>query len=80
MEKQDCTVVVGWGGANFNCFNKTAFFLKLWINLLILFSINPWIVVFVEILRIVRNASQIAQSDTFTMFSFIQPIEHNQND
>lgn len=69
MEKQDFTVVVGWGGAHFNCFNKTAiFFFLFWINLLILFSINPWIVVFVEILKIVRNASQIAQSDTFTMF------------
>lgn len=44
------------------------FFFLFWINLLILFSINPWIVVFVVILKIVRNASQIAQSDTFTMF------------
>lgn len=68
MEKQDFTVVVEVELILTVLTRLQFFFLLFWINLLILFSINPWIVVFVEILKIVRNASQIAQSDTFTMF------------
>lgn len=68
MEKQDFTVVVEVELILTVLTRLQFFFLLFWINLLILFSINPWIVVFVVILKIVRNASQIAQSDTFTMF------------
>lgn len=68
MEKQDFTVVVEVELILTVLTRLQFFFFLFWINLLILFSINPWIVVFVEILKIVRNASQIAQSDTFTMF------------
>lgn len=68
MEKQDFTVVVEVELILTVLTRLQFFFFLFWINLLILFSINPWIVVFVVILKIVRNASQIAQSDTFTMF------------
>lgn len=68
MEKQDFTVVVEVELILTVLTRLQFFYFLFWINLLILFSINPWIVVFVEILKIVRNASQIAQSDTFTMF------------
>lgn len=68
MEKQDFTVVVEVELILTVLTRLQFFYFLFWINLLILFSINPWIVVFVVILKIVRNASQIAQSDTFTMF------------
>lgn len=68
MEKQDFTVGVEVELILTVLTRLQFFFFLFWINLLILFSINPWIVVFVVILKIVRNASQIAQSDTFTMF------------